>query len=91
MRKHYLFTLGAMIACSALSTQARSPYLNYDPSDKTWDMHWDGSQLVQATTAKASDWMADLPDNMFVAHVSIPGTHNTCLLYTSDAADDPRP
>lgn len=84
MRKHYLFTLGAMIACSALSTQARSPYLNYDPSDKTWDMHWDGSQLVQATTAKASDWMADLPDNMFVAHVSIPGTHNTMT-----GGDDP--
>lgn len=84
MRKHYLLTLGAMIACAAFTTQARSPYVNYDPSDITWDMHWDGSQLVQATTAKASDWMADLPDNMFVAHVSIPGTHNTMT-----GGDDP--
>ena len=64
MIKHYLLTTGAMIACAAFTTQARSPYLNYDPSDKTWDMTWNGSQLVQATTAKASDWMADLPDNM---------------------------
>lgn len=84
MRKHYLPTLGVMIACSAFSIQARSPYLNYDASDMTWDQTWNGTQLVQATTAKAADWMADLPDNMFVAHVSIPGTHNTMT-----GGDDP--
>ena len=36
-------------------------------------------QLTDASNGieKAKDWMSDLPDNMFVAHVSIPGTHDS--------------
>ena len=46
---------------------------------KTWDKTWNSSRqtLTAATEEKAKDWMADLPDNMFVAHVSIPGTHDS--------------
>lgn len=44
----------------------------------TWDKHWDNSTktLNASTTAEAANWMADLPDRMFVAHVSIPGAHD---------------
>lgn len=43
----------------------------------TWDKTWTRAGGLQAaTTDKAASWMADLPDNMFVAHVSIPGAHD---------------
>ena len=52
----------------------------WQDSDLTvaWDKHWDSEahKLVPATTAQGANWMADLPDNMFVAHVSIPGAHD---------------
>lgn len=43
-----------------------------------WDKRWDASSktLVANQGDRAADWMADLPDNMFVAHVSIPGAHD---------------
>ena len=44
---------------------------------KTWNKTWQNGQLVASTDERqAEHWMADLPDNMFVAHVSIPGAHN---------------
>lgn len=43
-----------------------------------WDKRWDASSktLIENQGDRAADWMADLPDNMFVAHVSIPGAHD---------------
>lgn len=44
---------------------------------KTWNKTWQNGQLVASTDERqAEHWMADLPDNMFVAHVSIPGAHD---------------
>lgn len=44
---------------------------------KTWNKTWQNGQLVaSADERQAEHWMADLPDNMFVAHVSIPGAHD---------------
>lgn len=46
----------------------------------TWDKHWNSDTKTlgaSATgTAEAANWMAALPDRMFVAHVSIPGAHD---------------
>lgn len=46
----------------------------------TWDKHWDSDTKTlgaSATgTAEAANWMAALPNRMFVAHVSIPGAHD---------------
>lgn len=43
-----------------------------------WDQRWDAQTqtLIKAQGDCAADWMADLPDNMFVAHVSIPAAHD---------------
>ena len=44
---------------------------------KTWNKTWQNGQLVASTDERqAEHWMGDLPDNMFVAHVSIPGAHD---------------
>lgn len=53
----------------------------WEDSDLTvaWDKHWnsDTHKLENATNAdQPSNWMADLPDNILVAHVSIPGAHD---------------
>ena len=46
----------------------------------TWDKHWNSdTKTLSASatgTAEAANWMAALPDRMFVAHVSIPGAHD---------------
>lgn len=43
----------------------------------TWNKTWTKEGGLQlANNDKAASWMADLPDNMFVAHVSIPGAHD---------------
>lgn len=43
-----------------------------------WDQRWDAQTqtLIKDQGDRAADWMADLPDNMFVAHVSIPAAHD---------------
>lgn len=39
---------------------------------KTWNKTWQNGQLVASTDERqAEHWMADLPDNMFVAHHSL--------------------
>lgn len=70
MKKHFY---AVAIAALAIVSSATA----YD--GVTWDKTWsnDSKTLTVATEAKAADWMADLPDNMFVAHVSIPGTHDS--------------
>lgn len=46
----------------------------------TWDKHWDSSTNTLGAskdgTGEAANWMAALPNRMFVAHVSIPGAHD---------------
>ncbi|KAH9816614.1 PLC-like phosphodiesterase [Melampsora americana] len=42
----------------------------------------DGSITFMAIFArKMSDWMSDLPDELPVTSITLPGTHNTCALY----------
>ena len=43
-----------------------------------WNRSWNAEtlKLEDAATDRCADWMADLPDNMFVSHVSIPGAHD---------------
>lgn len=43
-----------------------------------WNRSWNAETrtLEDAATDRCADWMADLPDNMFVSHVSIPGAHD---------------
>lgn len=42
----------------------------------------DGSITFMAIFArKMSDWMSDLPDELPVTSLTLPGTHNTCALY----------
>lgn len=33
---------------------------------------------TRSVTASLTDWMADLPDDMYMSEVNIPGTHETC-------------
>lgn len=70
MTRHFYAVAIAVLAIASSATA-------YD--GVTWDKTWsnDSKTLTAATEAKAADWMADLPDNMFVAHVSIPGTHDS--------------
>lgn len=45
----------------------------------TWDKRWNKQthQYESSTNENyAKDWMGDLPDNLFVAHLSIPGAHD---------------
>lgn len=43
-----------------------------------WNRSWNAETrtLEDAASDRAADWMADLPDDMFVSHVSIPGAHD---------------
>ena len=62
--------------CHAYNTWGGADYTD-DYLGVTWDKTWTrAGGLQNATTDKAASWMADLPDNMFVAHVSIPGAHD---------------
>ncbi len=62
--------------CHAYNTWGGADYTD-DYLGVTWDKTWTRAGGLQAaTTDKAASWMADLPDNMFVAHVSIPGAHD---------------
>ena len=57
-------------------------FLSLDSLASTDGMRWNRSwnaetlKLEDAATDRCADWMADLPDNMFVSHVSIPGAHD---------------
>lgn len=57
-------------------------FLSLDSSASTdgvrWNQSWNAKtqSLEEAATDRGADWMADLPDNMFVSHVSIPGAHD---------------
>lgn len=80
-----LFAAGVAVAFGAHPASAQVPN-TWDSASPwndtyqgiTWDKSFDATthQLTSATTAKAANWMADLPGNMFVAHVSIPGAHD---------------
>lgn len=83
MRK--LFLALTVMACSmTVSAQISSVPSSWDGQrwtdqymGKTWNKTWQNGQLVASTDERqAEHWMADLPDNMFVAHVSIPGAHD---------------
>lgn len=81
MRKLYLAL--TVMACS-MTVAAQSVPSSWDGQrwtdqymGKTWNKTWQNGQLVASTDERqAEHWMADLPDNMFVAHVSIPGAHD---------------
>ena len=79
--KRLYFPLIAMAMATPTLCHAYNTWGGADYTDKflgvTWDKTWTRAGGLQtATTAKAASWMADLPDNMFVAHVSIPGAHD---------------
>ena len=83
MRKLYL-ALTVMACSMTVSAQISSVPSSWDGQrwtdqymGKTWNKTWQNGQLVASTDERqAEHWMADLPDNMFVAHVSIPGAHD---------------
>ena len=58
-----ILLVAAMAAGSLAAYSAVAPY--------------DGQQALTSARADIQNWMSYLPDNMFVAHVSIPGTHDT--------------
>lgn len=79
--KSLYFPLIAMAMATPTLCHAYNTWGDADYTDTylgvTWDKTWTRAGGLQAaTTAKAASWMADLPDNMFVAHVSIPGAHD---------------
>lgn len=83
MKKFYQHALVALAVVCPTAMQAYQSTWNGNVSDDeyagiTWNKHWnkDTKQLEAASGYIAADWMADLPDNMFVAHVSIPGAHD---------------
>lgn len=69
MLKHLI---SAMLAVTSVSVATAAI------SGVKWDQRWDAQTqtLIKAQGDCAADWMADLPDNMFVAHVSIPAAHD---------------
>lgn len=83
MRKLYL-ALTVMAGSMAMVAQTSSVPSSWDGQrwtdqymGKTWNKTWQNGQLVASSDERqAEHWMADLPDNMFVAHVSIPGAHD---------------
>lgn len=79
--KRLYFPLIAMAMATPTLCHAYNTWGDADYTDTylgiTWDKTWTRAGGLQAaTTDKAANWMADLPDNMFVAHVSIPGAHD---------------
>lgn len=69
-------TMATPTLCHAYNTWGGADYTD-EYLGVTWDKTWTRAGGLQAaTTDKAASWMADLPDNMFVAHVSIPGAHD---------------
>ena len=79
--KRLYFPLIAIALASPTLCRAYNTWGGADYTDEylgvTWNQTWNRATGLQpATTDKAADWMADLPDNMFVAHVSIPGAHD---------------
>jgi len=79
--KRLYFPLIAMAMATPTLCHAYNTWGGADYTDTylgvTWDKTWTRAGGLQAaTTDKAASWMADLPDNMFVAHVSIPGAHD---------------
>ncbi len=79
--KRLYFPLIAMTMATPTLCHAYNTWGGADYTDEylgvTWDKTWTRAGGLQAaTTDKAASWMADLPDNMFVAHVSIPGAHD---------------
>lgn len=69
MLKHLISTMLAVTSVSVATAAI---------SGVKWDQRWDAQTqtLIKAQGDCAADWMADLPDNMFVAHVSIPAAHD---------------
>ncbi len=69
MLKHLI---SAMLAVTSVSVATAAI------SGVKWDQRWDAQTqtLIKDQGDRAADWMADLPDNMFVAHVSIPAAHD---------------
>ena len=64
MKNRFSLVISCAVAMAALSVSAAVP-----PYDKE-------AQLVNAKT-DVVNWMKYLPDDVYVAHVSIPGTHDT--------------
>ena len=69
MLKHSISALLAVLTVSVATATT---------SGVRWDQRWDPQTqtLLKDQGDRAADWMADLPDNMFVAHVSIPAAHD---------------
>lgn len=70
MRNHLLLfaLLGGMTALTAGASVSGVRW------NKTWNA--ETKTLIENSTDRTADWMADLPDNMLIAHVSIPSAHD---------------
>ena len=64
MRKRLLLLLSMAIGLGSATMQAAVPDYN-------------AAQALASARADIQNWMKYLPDDMYVAHVSIPGTHDT--------------
>jgi len=71
MKKQIILALFAA-ACTCSASAAVAPY--------------DGEAMRAAAMADVQNWMKYLPDDMFVAHLSIPGTHDTATAEGWDSA-----
>jgi hypothetical protein len=64
MKKYFSLLLAAAITGAGYSASAAVP-------------SYDGVTQLAAARGDIANWMKYLPDDMYVAHVSIPGTHDT--------------
>lgn len=64
MRKRLLLLLPMALGLASVSVQAAVP-------------DYDAAQALAQAREDIPNWMKYLPDDMYVAHVSIPGTHDT--------------